>query len=75
MTAVTTPDSPSQPNPTHAPRGARLAVLALVASGYAATLIAFYPGYMTNDATYVYSYMQDWRFGDWQSPLMSMIWG
>src|SRR5262249_11275866 len=24
--------------------------------------------------TYVYQFMQEWHFGDWQSPLMSMLW-
>ena len=51
-----------------------LIVIAMLATGFALTLLVFYPGYLTNDATYVYQFMQDWRFGDWQSPLMSMIW-
>jgi hypothetical protein len=29
---------------------------------------------MTNDAAYVYSYIPDWRLGDWQSPLMTIVW-
>lgn len=49
-------------------------ILALTAAGFALTVLVFYPGYLTNDATYVYQYMQAWRFGDWQSPLMSMLW-
>src|SRR5215470_16330159 len=49
-------------------------ICALAAAGFALTVIVFFPGYLTNDATYVYQYMQDWRFGDWQSPLMSMLW-
>src|SRR5262245_1983964 len=51
-----------------------LLIAAIVAAGYALTMLAFYPGYLTNDATYVYQFMQEWRFGDWQSPLMSMLW-
>src|SRR5262249_8895909 len=51
-----------------------LLIAAIVAAGYALTMLAFYPGYLTNDATFVYQYMQEWRFGDWQSPLMSMLW-
>src|SRR5262249_59005271 len=51
-----------------------LLIAAIVAAGYALTMLAFYPGYLTNDATYVYGFMQEWRFGDWQSPLMSMLW-
>jgi len=48
--------------------------MAMITAGYALTVAAFYPGYMTNDATYVYQFMREWRFGDWQSPLMSMLW-
>src|SRR3954465_12738573 len=51
-----------------------LSIAALVAGGFAVTTAAFYPGYMPNDATYVYSYGQEWSFGDWQSPLMSILW-
>ncbi len=54
--------------------GVRLSIAALVAGGFAITMAAFYPGYMPNDATYVYSYGQEWSFGDWQSPLMSIVW-
>jgi len=49
-------------------------IMAMITAGYALTVAAFYPGYMTNDATYVYQFMREWRFGDWQSPLMSMLW-
>ncbi|MEA2906442.1 MAG: hypothetical protein QOI12_3829 [Alphaproteobacteria bacterium] len=56
-----------------APIGA-LAIVALAAIGFAFTIAAFYPGYMTNDAGYVYGFIKDWRFGDWQSPVMSMLW-
>jgi len=51
-----------------------LLILALAAAGFALAVLVFFPGYLTNDATYVYQYMQEWRFGDWQSPLMSMLW-
>ena len=37
-------------------------------------MLVFYPGYMTNDATFVYGFSKEWRFGDWQSPLMSIVW-
>src|SRR5262245_48227722 len=56
------------------PVSSTLLILALVAAGYALTMLTLYPGYLTNDATYVYKFMQEWRFGDWQSPLMSMLW-
>jgi hypothetical protein len=54
--------------------GVKLWIAALVAAGFTITLLAFFPGYMPNDATYVYAYGQDWSFGDWQSPLMSIVW-
>jgi hypothetical protein len=54
--------------------GAIALVLALAAAGFALTVFLFFPGYLTNDATFVYQFMRDWRFGDWQSPLMSMLW-
>jgi hypothetical protein len=51
-----------------------LLVSALTAAGLGLTLLFLYPGYLTNDATYVYSYVQDWHLGDWQSPLETMLW-
>src|SRR5947208_11482871 len=57
-----------------APIGAKLVITLLAAAGFALTVLVLYPGYLTNDATYVYGFMKDWRFGDWQSPLMSMLW-
>jgi hypothetical protein len=54
--------------------GVTVAVLLLLAAGYALTILVFYPGYMTVDATYVHAASRDWRFGDWQSPAMSVAW-
>jgi hypothetical protein len=54
--------------------GAPLLIAAIAAAGFALTIAVFYPGYMTNDATFIYQYMQAWSFGDWQSPLMSILW-
>jgi hypothetical protein len=51
-----------------------LLVLLLVAAGYAATVLVFYPGYVTVDARYVYADAQAWQFGDWQSPAMGVLW-
>jgi hypothetical protein len=51
-----------------------LLVCALTAAGFGLTVLALYPGYMTNDATYVYGYIEHWELGDWQSPLLTMIW-
>ena len=53
---------------------AAMAVLAMLSAGYALTVLVFYPGYITIDATYVYAASKDWRFGDWQSPAMSLAW-
>jgi hypothetical protein len=69
---------PPAPPPAAEERGASLgvivAVLALLAGGYALTILVFRPGYITIDATYVYAISRDWRFGDWQSPVMSLAW-
>jgi hypothetical protein len=70
---VTTPE-PHAPRQSAAAYGAPLLVAALTAAGFGLTVLALYPGYPTNDATYVYSYVQDWHLGDWQSPLQTMVW-
>jgi len=49
-------------------------ICAMVAAAFALTVAVFYPGYMTNDATFVYQYMKTWEFGDWQSPMMTVLW-
>src|SRR5215813_142349 len=53
---------------------ASLLVLGMVAAGYALTVLVFYPGYSTVDARYVYADATAWRFGDWQSPAMAVLW-
>ena len=53
----------------------RLVILAIAAAGFALTLRIFYPGVMTYDAAYIYSYIAAGRAGDWQSPLMTALWG
>jgi hypothetical protein len=53
----------------------RLPVLAIAAAGFALTLRIFYPGVMTYDAAYIYSYIAAGPAGDWQSPLMTALWG
>jgi hypothetical protein len=58
-----------------APLAAKMLIVVLAAAGFSLTVLTLYPGYITNDATFVYGFMKDWRFGDWQSPLMSMLWG
>jgi hypothetical protein len=54
--------------------GITLLLCTMTVVGFGLTVLALYPGYLTNDATYVHSYIQDWQLGDWQSPLMTMLW-
>ena len=51
-----------------------LLVCALSLAGFGLTVMFLYPGYLTNDAAYVYGYVQNWQLGDWQSPVMTMLW-
>ena len=51
-----------------------LLVLLTLAAAYAVTVLVFYPGYITFDARYVYADAMTWRFGDWQSPAMAVLW-
>ena len=48
---------------------------ALLVAGYALTLLIFYPGIMTFDAKYVYEDIAKGTLGDWQSPVMTWLWG
>src|SRR6478736_1189467 len=66
----------SDPIAASAPALPRRAWLGLVttAAGYALTVLVFYPGYSTVDARYVYADAMAWRFGDWQSPAMGVLW-
>jgi len=52
-----------------------LAVAVLIAAGYGLTLAIFYPGIMTFDAKFVYEYIAKGMLGDWQSPVMTVLWG
>jgi len=49
-------------------------VCVMASAGFALTILIFYPGYLTRDATFVRSYLQTWHLGDWQSPLMTIVW-
>jgi hypothetical protein len=55
-------------------RHLRLAVAALIAAGYGLTLLVFYPGVMTYDAKFVYEDIARGVLGDWQSPIMTVLW-
>src|SRR5262249_33091364 len=51
-----------------------LPVIVLTAACFALTLRVFWPGVMTWDAKYIYSYIAAGQAGDWQSPLMTALW-
>src|SRR6185369_6973187 len=52
-----------------------LAIGALIAMGHVLTLVIFYPGIMTYDAKFVYEDIATGARGDWQSPVMTVLWG
>ena len=58
-----------------APRRLYMAVAALIAAGYGLTLAVFYPGIMTYDAKFIYEDIAKGMLGDWQSPVMTVLWG
>ena len=51
------------------------ALAALLVAGYGLTLLVFYPGVMTYDAKFVYEDIAKGTLGDWQSPVMTVLWG
>jgi hypothetical protein len=57
-----------------APRHLYVAVAVLIALGYGLTLAVFYPGIMTYDAKFVYEDIAKGVLGDWQSPVMTVLW-
>ena len=67
------PLSPDRKQPMR--RRLYLAVAALIAAGYGLTLLIFYPGIMTYDAKFVYEDIAKGVLGDWQSPVMTVLWG
>src|SRR5665647_3526346 len=56
-------------------RGLCAAATALIAAGYGLTLLIFYPGIMTYDAKFVHEDIGKGVLGDWQSPVMTVLWG
>lgn len=58
-----------------APRRLQVAVAVLIAAGYGLTLTVFYPGIMTYDAKFIYEDIAKGVLGDWQSPVMTVLWG
>ena len=61
------------PEPQQAKRG-RLMAAGLAAAGFGLTLLIFYPGIMTYDAKFVYEDIAKHTLGDWQSPVMTVLW-
>lgn len=55
-------------------RKAWLLAAVMVAAGYALTLHVFYPGIMNYDARYIYQDSLTGVYGDWQSPVMTLLW-
>jgi hypothetical protein len=55
-------------------RRLRVAVAAQIAVGCGLTLLIFYPGVMTYDAKFVYEDIAKGVLGDWQSPVMTVLW-
>ena len=56
------------------PRRVALLIAALCSAGFALTLWVFWPGIMTFDARYIYMDMTKGFYGDWQSPVMIVLW-
>ena len=47
---------------------------AATAAGFASAVYTLYPGVMTGDAGFVYADIAKGAFGDWQSPVMTVLW-
>jgi hypothetical protein len=66
-------------DPFHSPprlsTGIAAGILGILVVGVVLTLLVFYPGYMTVDARWVYQWIDPAKRGDWQSPVMSVVWG
>jgi hypothetical protein len=69
------PLSPDSARTTTAPaRRSAWPAVAIAAAGFGLTLLVFYPGVMTYDAKYVYLDIAKGFYGDWQSPVMTLLW-
>src|SRR5450755_4566654 len=66
------PLSPDRGRPV---RQQSLYIALLIAAGYGLTLAIFYPGVMTYDAKFVHEDIAKGVLGDWQSPVMTVLWG
>jgi hypothetical protein len=52
----------------------RLLLTALVTAGFGVTVAVFFPGALTEDARYIYEDITRGFLGDWQSPVMAVLW-
>ena len=69
------PPSPESAQTTAAQaRRSAWPAIAMAAAGFGLTLFVFYPGVMTFDAKYVYLDIAKGFYGDWQSPVMTLLW-
>lgn len=55
-------------------RRSTVLVVAMIAAGIGLTLLVFHPGIWTYDARFVYQDMAKGFRGDWQSPVMIVLW-
>src|SRR6516165_9782056 len=63
-------------SPDRAPRYLLAGIVGvLIVAGYASTQWLYYPGAKTWDAKYVYQDIAKGFYGDWQSPVMTWLWG
>lgn len=67
--------TPSTSQRSHAIVGALGGAGFAGAAGFALTVAVFYPGLMTYDARYVHRDIASGTYGDWQSPVMTWLWG
>lgn len=64
---------PRSPDGTRTWRS-KLLIAALIGAGFGLTLLVFYPGVMTYDAKFVYEDIAKGVRGDWQPPVMTVLW-
>lgn len=75
MTGASSENSMRAPLEIVAQSARRWTVPALLCvTGFALTVYVFYPGIMNYDARYVYIDTQEGFYGDWQSPVMTLLW-
>jgi hypothetical protein len=48
---------------------------ALAAFGFLLSIVAFHPGYMTEDSIAQLAQGRSWQFDDWHPPVMAALWG